>query len=290
MQMPRIDLAGLLGGAPAAVERRFAEHYLAALDQENRRPKAGSESAYAITRGVAVLPVRGVLTKRSFWAEWFGWATYEGLEATLRELASNADISAVVLDMDSPGGAAYGVAAAAGAVAATARIKPVYAFVDPLAASAAYHIASQATEIVLSPGAAVGSIGVATMVGKPVQADFGGDLWFELTSSHAPNKRPDPASEEGRAAILRELDALEDSFISDVASGRGVSVETVQEQFGRGGVMTPAEALTAGMADRSSTRHEFYEGVFSAHAPQRSSLIRRAHAAQAAAARALARI
>ncbi|MDD2870331.1 S49 family peptidase [Neomegalonema sp.] len=292
--MKRLDLDQLLGGAPAAVDRRFAETYLAALNlavlrDGDRAPKAG-DGSYRIARGVAVLPVRGVLTKRSPWAEWFGWATYEGLETSLREIAAKADVSAVVLDMDSPGGAAYGAAAAAAAVTEAAKAKPVYAFVDPLAASAAYHIASQATEIALSPGAAVGSIGVATTVGKPVLADAGGDLWFQIASSRAPNKRPDPESEEGRAAILRELDALEAVFIADVARGRGVSVETAQERFGRGGVLTLAEALTAGMADRAASRHEFYEGVFAAHAPQGSAPARRARAAQAAAARALARI
>ncbi len=54
MMMKRLDLDQLLGGAPAAVDRRFAEAYLAALNLAalrggDRAPKAG-EGSYPIHR------------------------------------------------------------------------------------------------------------------------------------------------------------------------------------------------------------------------------------------------
>lgn len=285
------DIASAFRGAPVAMDAHRAGAYmpLSGLgdDDRGRRPKAAEP--YVASRGIAVVPVRGLLTKRSHFAEWFGWATYDGVEQAMHLLAADDEVSAVVLDIDSPGGMAYGAGAAAAAIRGLG--KPVLAYVDPLAASAAYHIASAASEIIMAPGSAVGSIGVAMMTSKPVQPDMMGDRWFEFTSSNADNKRPDPEGEAGQAEIARELDEIEAAFIADVAAGRGVSVDQARARFGQGGVFFGASAIEAGLADRIETRRDFFAGVTEAHglAPQQRRA-RRASSARAAAARAVARV
>ena len=77
-----------------------------------------------------------------------------------------------------------------------------------------------------------------------------GDLWIEIVSTNAPNKRPDPVSEDGRIEIVATLDAVEKQFVADVARGRKTTVEKVLADFGRGGVKVGADAVKAGMADK----------------------------------------
>jgi hypothetical protein len=62
----------------------------------------------------------------------------------------------------------------------------------------------------------VGSIGVVAAIPVQVAPDAGGDLWIEIVSTNAPNKRPDPVSEDGRIEIVATLDAVEKQFVADV--------------------------------------------------------------------------
>ena len=58
------------------------------------------------------------------------------------------EVRAILLDIDSPGGEATGMFATAKLVSAVNKTKPVVAFVNDVAASAAYGIASAASEII----------------------------------------------------------------------------------------------------------------------------------------------
>jgi ClpP class serine protease len=96
----------------------------------------------------------------------------------------------------------------------------------------------------------VGSIGVAMSTSYQENADALGRRTVDVTSSSAPNKRPDMSTEEGRAVVREMLDAIEDVFIAAVAKARGVSVATVKADFGKGGTKTGKQAKEAGMVDR----------------------------------------
>ena len=88
----------------------------------------------------------------------------EEIHAALRDAAGRADVRAVFLDIDSPGGTVAGTPELAAAVATLNDQKPVYAFSSGLMCSAAYWIASQARAIYATPSARVGSIGVVQAV------------------------------------------------------------------------------------------------------------------------------
>lgn len=255
---------------------------------------------YVSVRGVAVMPIRGVLTPNSEILErYYGWATYAGIEAACAEIAAAEDVGAAVLEIDSPGGLVTGLAGAVGAVAELARVKPVYVLANPMAASAAYALASQATSIAMTAGAYVGSIGVMVESSAPVQPDMMGDQWNIHVSRHARAKWADPRTEAGRAEIARRLDEYEAVFHADVARGRKIAPEALAVQLSvtgdaadGGAVFLPAEAIRRGLADSAETRAGFYDRVMAAHAPQpaRARPAARAFAAQAAAAAALMRI
>lgn len=211
---------------------------------------AGSSRTFLVD-GVAVMPITGpIFPRANMMTEMSGATSVTMLQGDLRAALGNPDVGAIIALIDSPGGAVSGINAFADQFAAAAKQKPTVAYVAGTAASAAYWIASSAGEIVMDRTAIVGSIGV--VVGVPVQVapDGNGELWLEIVSSNAPNKRPDATSEEGMAEIVSTLDAIEKLFIADVAKGRKTTAAKVISDFGAGGVKVGADGVSAGMADR----------------------------------------
>lgn len=77
----------------------------------------------------------------------------------------------------------------------------------------------------MHPAALLGSIGVVTAVPVQEQPDESGTKCYEIVSSNAKAKRPDPRTEDGIKTIKAELDALEAQFIGSVAKFRNISEE-----------------------------------------------------------------
>ncbi|WP_425450844.1 S49 family peptidase [Pseudoroseicyclus aestuarii] len=286
-----------LAAQPVALSEELASVQLAQEAPEGEATALGGDAErYVVTRGVAVVPVRGLLTPNSAMLErYLGWTTYFGLEETMDHLAASEDVSAVVLDVDSPGGLVTGLEAAAEAIARCAAVKPVHALVAPLAASAAYWLASQARDITVTPGSLVGSIGVALIASAPVQPDIMGMQTIPMVSSHARAKRPDVSTEEGRAELQRWLDESEVRFHAAVARGRGIAEADLPERLSvsadtawGGGVYAPDDAVSRGLADTVETRAAFYARILAAYAPRPSARRTASFTARAAAAAALA--
>lgn len=276
--MSRVSIEAVISkmGLLALDERRGADLLAMSLPDAAQSEAAGRDAVerYRVERGVAVMPVRGVLTPNSAALErWFGWSTYAGVEESAGALAGDDSVGAVVLVVDSPGGAVLGLQAAAQAVAALAQIKPVYALVNPLAASAAYWLASQAREISVTPGGAVGSIGVGLTSWAYVEPANGVQM-YEFTSPHARAKWPDPSTDEGKVEFMRVLSESESDFHDAVSAGRGIDrgelakrLSVSDDPADGGAVFKPADALARGLADRIETVSGFFARVFAAHAP-----------------------
>lgn len=205
-----------------------------------------------VRNGTAIVPLVGAIYPRSNMVSASSGGT--SLDSVMRDMRvawASSDVEGIVMLVDSPGGVVSGLGEAAETLRASS--KPITAFVTGNGASAAYWLASQAREIVLDRAAGVGSIGVLASMSRQEAADANGRRSYEIVSSGAPYKRPDPSTDEGRAAIQRDVDAIENVFVSDVAAGRRVSEGVVREQFGKGAMLSGAEAVRAGMADRVGT-------------------------------------
>ena len=196
---------------------------------------------------VASIDVRGVLTDQPSWLYAFfggGNTTYSSIRNALAIAEADKSISRIQMNIDSPGGMATAEWIET-LDAITATTKPVDAFVGDIAASGAYGIAAKADTITAQNSfSSFGSIGVVTTLRKPSESSS-----IEITSTNAPNKRPNPETETGRAAIVERIDAKERIFIEAVADGRGVSTDKVKSDFGRGGVFLADKALEVGMID-----------------------------------------
>ena len=213
-----------------------------AAREGNGRP--ASRDLKVSPEGVATIEVRGVLLDAPNWMyDLFGrdYSDYQTIRGQLAQANADPSVLSIALDVSSPGGMVAGVFEAADDIAASP--KAVHAQVRGQAASAAYLLASQATTVHATTRAdAVGSIGVAV----DMRVDGGR---VSIASTDAPNKRPDVTTEQGRAIVRAELDAVHALFVDVVARGRGVEAATVSQDFGRGGVLLATEALAAGMID-----------------------------------------
>lgn len=250
---------------------------------------------YAVHRGVAFVPVRGVLTPNSAILErYLGWTTYHGIAETMAEVTASDEVQATVMIYDTPGGSVMGIQAAVEAVKAAAKVKPVHGIVHPLAASAGYWVVSQCTDISLTPGSWVGSVGTMMTADQPVQPGMGGFQYFILTSEHAGAKRPDLSTEEGQKLAQTRLDTMEADFLAAVADGRGIAAADVPGRMSRtdndadgGDVFWGADAIERGLADTIETVPEFMARIGGLYAPKPRQKSR-AYLAQAEAAKAAA--
>lgn len=211
-------------------------------------PFPGARSA-AIRDGVASLPLFGpIFPRANMMTEMSGATSLASLAADFRKVEASPEVRNIVIVADSPGGVITDVRAFASLVAASS--KPVTVFATGLCCSAAYHICSQATEVVADPFALIGSIGVMMSGSVQEAPDGNGSRAVHVVSSNAPDKRLDLSTDEGQAKVREMIDGIEEVFLSDVAKGRNVSVSTVKQQFGRGGTKSARQAKEAGMIDR----------------------------------------
>ncbi|MFC6049051.1 S49 family peptidase, partial [Methylobacterium hispanicum] len=231
----------------------------------------GARYAMLTREGVAIVPVVGpIFPRANLMTEMSGTGTSAAMLGRDLQLArDSADVGAVLLMVDSPGGSPTGINALADQIYAMRGKKRVLAHVTGSCASAAYWLASAAGELVVEKTGIVGSIGVVAAISKQVEPDASGSLAIEIVSSSAPNKRPDPQSEEGAAEIRSLLDSIESQFIADVARGRKTTPARVRTDFGAGGVKVGADAVAAGMADRVQTYERSFRDLAQTAANER---------------------
>lgn len=174
------------------------------------------------------------------------------IAAALREAASNDDVSAIVLRVDSPGGSVTGSETIWREVQrARDKGKPVVASMGAVAASGGYYVSMAADEIVANPGTITGSIGV--LAGKLVARELKGRLGVGSGTVRT-NRNADawslnePFTDEQRALVEAEADLLYADFIERVAVGRKMRVEDV-DAVARGRVWTGADAHERGLVD-----------------------------------------
>lgn len=209
---------------------------------------------------VAVIPVYGVITpKADLMTDMSGGTSVDRLRGAFLNAVEDPNVSAVVLDVDSPGGQVDLVPELAADIRGARGTKPILAVANTLAASAAYWVAAQADELFVTPSGEVGSIGVFA-----AHDDISGMLekaGVKTTLVSAGKFKTEgnpfePLSDEARAAIQARVDDAYRMFVHDVARGRGVPVDTVRDGFGQGRVVVAKDALAEGMVDGIATLDE----------------------------------
>jgi signal peptide peptidase SppA len=207
-------------------------------DRSNARWFGGNITA----DGIGIITIEGTLGHG-----WWG-IPYKVLARQIEKLDEDPTTKAILLDINSPGGAINGLVELAQSIKKCS--KPIYAYTEGYCTSAAYLLASTATQVFASPQATIGSIGVLVhIVDDSRQMEKIGISETVMRSRHAAKKALDPHTDEGRKEIQSSLDTLEELFIREIANNRGVSSEDVIERFGQGLTFHAVEAMEKGMID-----------------------------------------
>ncbi|HOW71674.1 MAG TPA: S49 family peptidase [Phycisphaerae bacterium] len=206
------------------------------------------------SRGVMVLPLLGFLDFRPSWLmELFGGTSILQFSQRFDEAIADPSVNGIVLEVDSPGGTVAGISELSGKVFAARAKKPIVAFISPLAASAAFWVASSAGEVVITPSGEAGSIGVVLIHEEVSGANAKAGITFTVLRS-TPEKYEanavEPLSDSAKAYLQKQLNTIYGRFVEDVARNRGVSTATVLARFGHGRSMLADAAVRAGLADR----------------------------------------
>ena len=249
----KYERAVRLGVAPTEAQHKL---YTEARSRSARAD--GSPQCLVIAGDVAQITVEGVLTPYpDFWA-WFVFGANTAYSEVLESLAvaeQNTIVKRVEWLYATPGGMVDGLFDVLAVMEAFS--KPMKARAS-LACSAGYAMAAMSGKIeATSPAAEFGSIG--TLRTYWVDGPAASEVQVDITSTEAPDKRPDVKTDEGKAVVRRELDVLHDLMVDAVArgrtrAGRPTTIDEINAEFGRGAGIFAEEARAKGMVDKVPPR------------------------------------
>lgn len=234
------------------------------------RPQARRDGA------VAVIPIRGTISRRAgLLTDASGGTSTDSITSALRAAVSDSGVKAIVLDIDSPGGAVQGVPELAAEILAARESKWVSAVANDMAASAAYWLASSCSEVVVTPSGEVGSIGVYCAHSDYSAAYEAAGVRNTLirAGKYKVEANPwEPLTDEARAAIQATVDDYYGMFVAAVAKGRGTTPAAVRGGYGEGRMLTAKAAVADGLADRIATLDDVMQRLGAApSSPSRGS-------------------
>lgn len=178
---------------------------------------------------IAVIRAAGTLMKAE---SSFGGTSTVQLRRDIRNAVADEAVSGILLAVDSPGGTVDGTWDLANEVKAANRKKPVYAWVDGLAASAAYWMASQAGQVYAgNPMAQIGSIGTYLAV-----YDYSAAAERDGVKVHLFTTGPlkglgvpgAPITDDQKAHLQGRINEAQTFFDDAVRKGRGLSAAQLE--------------------------------------------------------------
>ncbi|AKV03185.1 Head-tail preconnector protein GP5 [Labilithrix luteola] len=181
--------------------------------------------------------------------------SYHGIAERFVEACKSA-APAIALKISSPGGQVAGCFELAAQMRdqAAAAGKRLVAYVDGLAASAAYALACAASEIVIPPSGVAGSIGVLHVLMDTTKLDGAMGVGYAMIASGSRKVDGNPhiaLSDEARAAVQTGVDDMAERFFELVAESRRIGADAVRAL--EAGVFVGQKAVAAGLADRVQT-------------------------------------
>jgi protease-4 len=170
----------------------------------------------------------------------------------LNALAERDDVKAVVLRINSPGGAVGPSQELYSGIKRLRKVKTVVASMGTVAASGGYYAAAAAEKIVANPGTITGSIGVLVefVDASELLAKIGIDGYVVKSGKYKDLGSPLRKMDADERAMLQELvNDVNSQFILAVAEGRGLTEEAVKG-MADGRIFTGAQAVGLGLVDQ----------------------------------------
>ena len=189
--------------------------------------------------GIGVIDLKGIML------------TSEEVLANLAEFRQDKNIKAVIIRIDSPGGAVGAAQEIYQDIKRTSKVKPVVASMASVAASGGYYAAIGATKIFANPGTMTGSIGVIikfanlekilSIIGYQAEVIKSG-----INKDIGSFSRAMTAAE--RELLQTMIDNVHNQFIQAIATERKLGVELVRP-MADGRIFTGSQAKDLGLID-----------------------------------------
>jgi signal peptide peptidase SppA len=249
-------------------------------------PLAASERRQGRIAGrggrVAVIPVIGLISHRMNLINNVsgpGGTSIQKLQSQFREALAS-DCKAIVLDVDSPGGSVDGVPELASEIYEARKQKPITAVCNSMACSAAYWLASAASEVVCTPSGQCGSIGVYMLHQDESEAlkKAGVKITIIKAGKYKAEGNPtEPLDPEAYDNFLSMVNGLYDLFVKGVAQNRGTSQAKVRGGYGQGRSLLAVDAVKQNLADRVGTLDDILGEMFGRRQVEGAGMARGGH-------------
>jgi signal peptide peptidase SppA len=230
---------GILANFDAHLKAAEERPMQAAMD---KAPMHGGKS-------IAILRAQGLLMKPQ---SSMGGTSTIMLRRDIRQAAADPEIGGILLAIDSPGGTVAGMDDLAADVRMAKQMKPVWAHIEDLGASAAYWLASQANRVTVNSSTAlVGSIGTIQVIqdmSAAAEKEGVKTMVFRTGPLKGIGTPGDKVTEEQAAHVQALVDNVQRSFAEAVRTGRNMTAQQVAA-VSHGGVFVAQDALDAGLVD-----------------------------------------
>lgn len=229
------------------------------------KPKTARDM-YEVRRGVATISISGTLVHKLGGVEpYSGMTGYDSIERIVADAQANEEVGALLLDIDSPGGEVAGCfdfARKLRTMGARGEGKPIVAFANEMACSAAYAIASSCDAVMTTETGITGSIGVYTLMVDMTKGLQKGGIEVNMIRAGERKARGGPYEKADTETVSKLQTWVNETwmiFASHVAAGRPISAEAVLALEGQW--FTGAEALDLGLVDAVDSPEAIFEAV-----------------------------
>lgn len=262
LAVPGFPHAGELSGvwaieptAGAALWRQFQGMDLRQHMAESPAPKLAAATEYQTIRAangevIAQINLTGTLMKSA--SSMSAATSTVAARRAIRKAAADSEVSAILIAIDSPGGTVSGTADLGSEIAAAAKKKPVWSYIDDLGASAAYWAASQADRVIANNRTAlVGSIGtLAVVYDLSAAAEKEGikALVFGTGPLKGTGTPGAPVTEDQQAYYRGIVEDAQVAFDAAVSKGRSLTAKQLAD-VKTGGVFGATEAQDKKLID-----------------------------------------
>lgn len=204
---------------------------------------------YNLFNSMAIIPIHGLLTKHS---EFFSVNTtsYDEIFEAFCEALKDPLVENIVFDIDSPGGEVSGLFDLVDFIYSSRNEKPIYAYANDCACSAAYAIASAASKVFVTRTSMVGSVGVVAVHSDISEAEKKAGIKYTTVFAGAKknNLSPhEPITDGAIADLQNEVDRIYQMFVETVARNRGIAEEAITNT--EAGIFYGENAMEMNLAD-----------------------------------------
>ena len=226
---------------------------------------------------IAQIDIEGLISNDSPAGDGAGGTMVESTKRALRQAVEDADVKAIVIRVDSPGGEVTASDTIYHAVQQAQAKKPVIVYMDSIAASGGYYLSCAASKIVANENTWTGSIGVIVQgvgfgpalekLGLEMRVFRSGDF---KDTFYGQREMTDDEKFYVQGMVMQTYDR----FVKIVSDARKIPVEKLKAEMADGRVFSGADAAKLGLIDKTGYIETAYDLAKSAAGLKDAEIVR----------------